>query len=63
VRGTSASRRPIRVGVGGWNYEPWRGVFYPDGLAQAKELAYGRQPPDSIEINATFYGSQKTGSA
>ena len=52
-------RGPIRVGVGGWNFAPWRGVFYPEGLAQAKELAYAASRLTSIEINATFYGSQK----
>ncbi len=49
----------IYVGIGGWNYEPWRGVFYPKGLAQAKELGYAASHLTSIEINATFYGSQK----
>jgi uncharacterized protein YecE (DUF72 family) len=49
----------IHIGIGGWNYEPWRGVFYPEGLAQAKELAYASSHLTSIEINATFYGSQK----
>ena len=49
----------IFVGIGGWNYEPWRGVFYPKGLAQAKELAYAATHLTSIEINSTFYGSQK----
>jgi uncharacterized protein YecE (DUF72 family) len=49
----------IRVGIGGWNYEPWRGVFYPKDLAQAKELAYAASRLTSIEINSTFYGSQK----
>jgi len=49
----------IRVGIGGWNYQPWRGVFYPKGLAQAKELAYAASRLTSIEINSTFYGSQK----
>jgi uncharacterized protein YecE (DUF72 family) len=49
----------IYLGVGGWNYAPWRGVFYPEGLAQAKELAYAASRLTSIEINATFYGSQK----
>jgi uncharacterized protein YecE (DUF72 family) len=52
-------RGRIYIGVGGWNYEPWRGVFYPKGLAQAKELAYAASHLTSIEINATFYGSQK----
>jgi uncharacterized protein YecE (DUF72 family) len=49
----------IRIGIGGWNFEPWRGVFYPEGLAQAKELAYASSRLTSIEINSTFYGSQK----
>jgi uncharacterized protein YecE (DUF72 family) len=49
----------IHIGIGGWNYEPWRGVFYPKGLAQAKELAYAASHLTSIEINSTFYGSQK----
>src|SRR6476661_3892483 len=49
----------IFLGIGGWNYEPWRGVFYPDGLPQAKELAYAASLLTSIEINSTFYGSQK----
>src|SRR5579863_4908501 len=49
----------IYIGIGGWNYEPWRGVFYPEGLAQAKELAYAASHLTSIEINSTFYGSQK----
>ena len=49
----------IRIGVGGWNFEPWRGVFYPKGLPQAKELEYAASHLTSIEINVTFYGSQK----
>ena len=49
----------IRVGVGGWNFAPWRGVFYPKGLAQAKELAYAGTKLTTIEINSTYYGSQK----
>ena len=49
----------IFVGVGGWNFEPWRGVFYPKGLPQAKELEYAASHLTSIEINSTFYGSQK----
>jgi len=52
----------IRVGIGGWNYQPWRGVFYPKGLAQAQELAYAASRLTSIEINSTFYGSQKPAS-
>jgi uncharacterized protein YecE (DUF72 family) len=49
----------IRIGVGGWTYEPWRGAFYPDGLAQKRELEYASRHLTSIEINGTFYGSQK----
>jgi uncharacterized protein YecE (DUF72 family) len=48
----------IRVGIGGWTYPPWRGVFYPDKLAQAKELEYASRALSAIEINATFYGRQ-----
>jgi uncharacterized protein YecE (DUF72 family) len=49
----------IRIGIGGWNYAPWRGVFYPDKLAQSKELEYASRALTAIEINATFYGRQK----
>ena len=49
----------IRVGIGGWNYEPWRGAFYPERLPRAQELAYAAGRLTTIEINSTFYGSQK----
>ena len=52
----------IRVGVGGWTYEPWRGVFYPAGLRQADELKHASAQLTAIEINGTFYGSQKPAS-
>lgn len=45
----------IRVGIGGWTFEPWRGVFYPEGLAQAKELSFASRALKTIEINGTFY--------
>ena len=48
----------VRIGIGGWTYPPWRGVFYPDKLPQAKELEYASQHLGAIEINATFYGRQ-----
>src|SRR5277367_5118260 len=48
----------IRVGIGGWTFEQWRGVFYPKGLAHAKELAYASERLTSIEVNGTFYRSQ-----
>jgi uncharacterized protein YecE (DUF72 family) len=49
----------IRIGVGGWTYEPWRGSFYPDKLPQKRELEYASRHLTSIEINGTFYGAQK----
>jgi uncharacterized protein YecE (DUF72 family) len=49
----------IRIGIGGWTYPPWRGVFYPDKWPQAKELEYASSHLGAIEINATFYGRQK----
>lgn len=49
----------IRIGVGGWTYEPWRGTFYPEKLLQKRELEYASRQLTSIEINGTFYGSQK----
>ncbi len=49
----------IHVGIGGWTFPPWRGVFYPPGLPHAQELAYAAGKMSAIEINATFYGRQK----
>ena len=49
----------IRVGVGGWTYEPWRGVFYPDKLSQKKELEFASRALTSIEINGTYYSTFK----
>ncbi|BBK42221.1 hypothetical protein STVA_22410 [Allostella vacuolata] len=49
----------IRVGIGGWTYEPWRGPFYPEGLVHRRELEFASRKLTSIEINGTFYGSQK----
>jgi uncharacterized protein YecE (DUF72 family) len=48
----------IRVGIGGWSYAPWRGVFYPEDLPHAKELAYASRHVTAIEINSTFYRTQ-----
>jgi uncharacterized protein YecE (DUF72 family) len=55
----AGGRAMIRVGIGGWNYPPWRGTFYPKGLAQAKELEFASRALTSIEINATFHRLQK----
>jgi uncharacterized protein YecE (DUF72 family) len=52
----------IRVGIGGWVYPPWRGVFYPPRLRQARELAHASRQVTAIEINGTFYGAQKPAS-
>ena len=49
----------IHVGVGGWNFPPWRGTFYPKDLAHSRELHYASRELTSIEINSTFYGLQK----
>ena len=48
----------IYVGIGGWTYEPWRGVFYPKSLPHARELAYAGAHLTSIEVNGTFYRTQ-----
>ena len=52
------SEAQIRIGIGGWTYPPWRGVFYPDKFPQAKELEYASSRLGAIEINATFYSRQ-----
>src|SRR6185436_1243310 len=49
----------IRVGISGWRYSPWRGVFYPAGLPQHLELEYAAQRFSSIEINGSFYSLQR----
>jgi uncharacterized protein YecE (DUF72 family) len=49
----------IRVGIGGWVFEEWRGSFYPAGLAQKRELEFASRALTAIEINGTYYGSQK----
>jgi uncharacterized protein YecE (DUF72 family) len=48
----------IRVGIGGWDYDPWRGTFYPPGLAKTKQLEYAAARLTAIEINATYYKLQ-----
>lgn len=50
---------PIHIGVGGWTFEPWRGVFYPDGLVQKRELEFASRALTSIEINGTYYSTFK----
>lgn len=52
----------IHIGIGGWTFEPWRGVLYPKGLGQKKELAFAAQALTSIEINGTYYSTFKPAS-
>jgi uncharacterized protein YecE (DUF72 family) len=49
----------IHVGIGGWDYDPWRGTFYPPSLAKAKQLEHASRRVTAIEINATFYKLQR----
>ncbi len=49
----------IRIGISGWSYAPWRGVFYPRDVTQKRELAYASRQFPSIEINGTFYSLQR----
>ena len=66
-RSTPAKSKPakpeptgsIRVGVGGWTFEPWRGAFYPQGLAHKRELEFASRALTSIEINGTYYSTFK----
>jgi uncharacterized protein YecE (DUF72 family) len=48
-----------RIGISGWLYRPWRGVFYPKGFRQADELAYASARMTSIEVNGSFYSLQR----
>jgi uncharacterized protein YecE (DUF72 family) len=54
------SNTAIRVGIGGWTFEPWRGTFYPEGLVQRRELEYAASKLSSIEINGTYYSLMKS---
>lgn len=57
----SASQR-IRVGIGGWTYEPWRNNFYPAGLPHAQELHFASRHLTAIEVNGTYYSTFKPAS-
>ena len=46
------------IGISGWRYAPWRGVFYPAGLAQRRELEYASRQLPTIDINGSFYSLQ-----
>nr|WP_029625063.1 DUF72 domain-containing protein [Sphingomonas sp. PAMC 26605] len=49
----------IRIGIGGWTYEPWRGTFFPDKWPHKRELDYAASKLTAIEVNGTYYSSQK----
>ena len=55
----SPRRAQVRIGISGWTYKPWRGVFFPKDLPQNRELAYAAQQFRTIEINGTFYSLQR----
>ena len=57
-----ANNISMRVGIGGWTYAPWRNNFYPEGWPQARELEYAGRQLSAIEINGTFYSTQKPSS-
>jgi uncharacterized protein YecE (DUF72 family) len=58
-KSAAGSTGSIRAGIGGWTFEPWRGVFYPDGLPHSKELIYASHHLATIEVNGTYYRTQK----
>ena len=49
----------IRAGIGGWTFAPWEGTFYPDDLPKKRQLEYASRQLPTIEVNGTYYGSQK----
>jgi uncharacterized protein YecE (DUF72 family) len=58
-----ASKTPdVRIGISGWRYTPWRGVFYPKGLAQRSELHFASRMMRTVEINGSFYSLQRPSS-
>lgn len=54
-----SSSPQIRIGIGGWTFEPWRDNFYPAGLAQSKELHHASRQLSAIEVNGTYYSTFK----
>lgn len=57
-----AAHGDIRIGISGWNYPPWRGVFYPAKLAHRRELEFASRAFNSVEVNGTFYSLQRPSS-
>ncbi len=58
----SRTQQPIRVGISGWTYAPWRGAFYPEGLRRSDELHFASRQFSTIEINGSFYSLQSPSS-
>jgi len=54
-----SERGTIRIGMAGWRYDEWRGTFYPEDLAQRRELEFASRQLNSIELNGTFYSTQR----
>lgn len=52
----------VRVGISGWTYPPWRGIFFPKKLSQKRELEFSANTFRTIEINGTFYSLQRPSS-
>jgi uncharacterized protein YecE (DUF72 family) len=59
---TKRNTSQLRIGISGWTYAPWRGVFYPKKWPQKDELSYASRKLNSIEINGTFYSLQRPSS-
>ena len=57
-RGTAGRCGDVHIGISGWRYAPWRGTFYPPGLAQKRELEFASRAVGTIEINGSFYSLQ-----
>jgi uncharacterized protein YecE (DUF72 family) len=55
----TASSGTIRTGIGGWTFDPWEGTFYPEKLAKKRQLEHASRQLSAIEVNGTYYGSQK----
>ena len=59
MNASSSSTPHIHIGIGGWTFEPWRGSFYPAGLAHSQELHYASRQLGAIEVNGTYYSTFK----
>jgi uncharacterized protein YecE (DUF72 family) len=54
-----AKHGDVRIGISGWRYRPWRGVFYPEQFPQRRELAFAAENFSAVEINGTFYSLRR----